>query len=142
MKKSNYLIGIFIIFIDQMVKYIMIDKNYVIIPNFLKLTYTKNTGAAFGIGTNYIILAISSIIIVGIIIYMIKQYKNIINFIPYVLIISGSVGNVIDRIFRGFVIDYIDINLFNFPNFNIADICIVIGVFLLLIELTRNLKTT
>ena len=126
-----WLIGVIIVVIDQMVKISLIDKDLTIIPNFLNLTYTENTGAAFGIGTNNIIL-IFSIIMVMALIYYIKA-KKIDNQIPYMLIISGAIGNMIDRIFRGFVIDYIDVNLFNFPNFNIADICIVIGFLLLLI---------
>lgn len=126
-----WLIGVIIVVIDQMVKISLIDKDITIIPNFLNLTYTENTGAAFGIGTNNIIL-IFSIIMVMALIYYIKA-KKIDNQIPYMLIISGAIGNMIDRIFRGFVIDYIDVNLFNFPNFNIADICIVIGFLLLLI---------
>ena len=50
----------------------------------------------------------------------------------FVLLLSGSIGNLIDRIFKGYVIDFIDINILDFPNFNIADISIVPGVIVLL----------
>ena len=128
----NLTIGLLIILIDQLVKNILINKNLTIIPNFLSLNYTENKGGAFGIGSISFVTIFSIILIIGIIIFLIKENEKISNLIPFSLILSGSIGNLIDRIFRGFVIDYIDINIFNFPNFNIADICIVTGVFLLI----------
>ena len=137
------LLGIIIVFLDQITKYILIGKNLTIIPNILNFTYTENTGVAFGIGANNMFLIIIvNIIVLGVIIDCIR--KNQIDFkllIPLILIFSGGVGNLIDRIFRGYVIDFIDINLFNFPNFNIADICITIGIIFLIIiilNLTKN----
>ena len=116
----------------------MINKNIEIIPNFFNITYTQNTGAAFGIGSINIILIISILVVIGLIIVLIKEKKHITNYIPFVLILSGSIGNLIDRIFRGYVIDFLDFNIFNFPNFNIADICIVVGIFILLYELIKK----
>ena len=137
------LLVIIIVFLDQITKYILIGKNFTIIPNILNFTYTENTGVAFGIGANNIFLTIIvNIIVLGVIIDCIR--KNQTDFkilIPLILIFSGGVGNLIDRIFRGYVIDFIDINLFNFPNFNIADICITIGIIFLIIiilNLTKN----
>lgn len=132
MKLKHYIIGIIILIIDQLSKILIIDKNISIIPNFLKFNYTQNTGGAFGIGRINIILIISILIIIGIIVFLIKEKKKNTNYIPFVLILSGSIGNLIDRLFRGYVIDFIDINIFNFPNFNIADISIVFGVIVLL----------
>ena len=57
-----------------------------------------------------------------------------------ILILAGGIGNLIDRIFRGYVIDFIDINLFNFPNFNIADMSIVIGVIIIFIMIINSIK--
>ena len=137
------LLGIIIVFLDQITKYTLMGKNLTIIPNILNFTYTENTGVAFGIGANNIFLTIIvNIIVLGVIIDCIR--KNQTDFkilIPLVLIFSGGVGNLIDRIFRGYVIDFIDINLFNFPNFNIADICITTGIIFLItiiIKLTKN----
>ena len=132
MKLKHYIIGIVIIIVDQLSKFLITNKSISLIPNFLEFNYTKNTGGAFGIGRINYILIISILIIIGIIVFLIKENKKITNFIPFVLILSGSIGNLIDRIFRGYVIDYIDINLLNFPNFNIADISIVFGVIILL----------
>lgn len=133
MKIKHCIIGIIIIVIDQITKYLIINRNITIIPSFFEFTYTKNLGGAFGIGTQAIVLILSSLIIIGIIIYLIKERNVITNYLPYVLILSGSISNFGDRLFRGYVIDFIDINIFNFPNFNIADISIVLGVFNLII---------
>ena len=132
MKLKHYIIGIVIVIIDQLSKFLVIDKNISIIPNFIEFNYTQNTGGAFGIGRINFILIISIIIIIGIIVFLIKENTKITNYIPFVLLLSGSIGNLIDRIFKGYVIDFIDINILDFPNFNIADISIVSGVIILL----------
>lgn len=83
---------------------------------------------------NIIILAI-------LIIYIIREYSNlhkIIN-ISLSLILSGGISNLIDRLFRGYVIDYININnLFKFPIFNIADIFVVVGITIIIINILVN----
>lgn len=88
---------------------------------------------------NIIILAI-------LLIYIIREYSNlnkIIN-ISLSLILSGGISNLIDRLFRGYVIDYIDINnLFKFPIFNIADIFVVLGIVIIIIYiLAKEYKKT
>ena len=135
MKLKYYILGIIIILIDQLSKFLMINKKIAIIQNFVTLQYTENTGAAFSIGSNTIILVLSILLIVGIISFLIIKKDKINDFIPFILIISGSIGNLIDRIFRGYVIDFININIFNFPIFNIADICIVLGFIYLIIKI-------
>lgn len=132
MKLKHYIIGIVIVIIDQLSKMLIINKKIPVIPNFLEFNYTQNTGGAFGIGRINFILIISIIIIIGIIVFLIKENTKITNYIPFVLLLSGSIGNLIDRIFKGYVIDFIDINILDFPNFNIADISIVSGVIVLL----------
>lgn len=133
MKLKHYIIGIVIVIIDQVSKILIIDKNISVIPNFLEFNYIQNTGGAFGIGKINFILIISILIIIGIIIFLIKENKKITNYIPFIFLLSGSIGNLIDRLFRGYVIDFIDVNVLNYPNFNIADISIVIGAILLVI---------
>lgn len=141
MKLKHCIIGIMIVIIDQLSKILMINKEFIIIPNLFKFSYVENTNGAFGLGTKYIVLLYSIIIIAGIIIYLLKENRKINNYIPYILILFGSIGNLIDRIFRGYVIDFIDINIFNFPTFNLADIAIVLGISLLIIEIIKiNLK--
>ena len=117
-----------------------ISKNFIvfesrtIIKNFLDITYSilkDNT---------WIVTLISLMIIMGVIYYVYKNRpSNNIENIGYGMIIGGALGNFIDRIIYGYVIDFIDINLFgwNYPVFNIADMMIVIGVFLLVINAWR-----
>lgn len=80
--------------------------------------------------------------IIGIAIFIILKFKkiNYTTLLALYLIVAGGVSNLIDRIFRGYVIDFIDVNLLSFPNFNIADIFITIGFFVLIIELMREIS--
>lgn len=137
------ILGICIILLDQITKAILIGKNTTVIPNVLNFTYTENTGVAFGIGSsNLILIIIVNIVVLGIIIKFIKERKEQVNFsilISLILILSGGIGNLIDRIARGYVIDFIDINVFNFPNFNIADISISIGIISLIFILCKSI---
>jgi len=110
----------------------MYKSSLTIIKGILNFTYVENTGGAYGIGSNNtIIFILTNIIVLGVlIIYALlkrdKLDKKII--IAIALIISGGIGNLIDRIFRGFVVDYIDFNpLIKFPVFNVADIAVVLG---------------
>ena len=137
------ILGIYIILLDQITKAILIGKNTTVIPNVLNFTYTENTGVAFGIGSNNLLfIIIVNIIVLGMIIKFIKEREEQVNFsilISLILILSGGIGNLIDRIVRGYVIDFIDINLFNFPNFNIADISICIGIISLIVILYKSI---
>ena len=135
--KRSVISGIGIISFDQLIKHLIINKEIILIPNFLKFSYTENKGGAFGIGNKYVITCLCIFIIIGIIICL-KKYK-IKNTSPLILIISGGIGNTIDRIFRGFVIDYVDIVFWKFPCFNLADILIVFGSFLLAFEGMRKI---
>lgn len=136
--------------IDQISKLIIIKKlipniSYTVIKNFFYLTYTNNTGAAFSILTGKRVLLIAiAIIIIGLLFYYFKKNKINSNLekLSFAFIIGGALGNLIDRIIRGYVVDFIDIKIFgyNYPIFNLADVFIVIGVFLLLIIMIRKDK--
>ena len=141
--KINYILtGIFLILLDQLIKFFVIknlyEKSITIIPNILKFTYVENTGGAFGLGKNGLaIIILINTIILGLIVYFTirnkeKMPKSILSVI--LLIGVGGLGNLIDRIFRGFVIDFIDVNpIIKFPMFNFADIYVVVGCVLLMI---------
>ena len=142
-----YLSIIFLI-IDQIskllvIKLIDINHSIVLIKNFFYLTYTHNTGAAFSILTGQrIFLILIAIVILAVLFNYLRKTKveGKIDKLAFSLIIGGSLGNLIDRIVRGYVIDFIDTKIFgyNFPVFNLADTFIVVGVFLLLITLSRK----
>jgi len=136
-----------LITIDQIVKIFAIKNIYnssvTVIDGILNLTYVENTGGAFGIGNNsIIILIITSIIILTVSTKFVISKKDEISLYILVglgLILAGGIGNLIDRVFRGFVVDYIDISpLIKYPVFNIADICIVVGSFIIGINLIVN----
>ena len=112
-----------------------IYESIILIPNFFSITYVHNTGAAFSIlsGNTFLIIIISLIILYLLYLFILKDNKY---FICNILLVGGILSNLIDRIFRGYVIDYLDFNIFgyNFPIFNLADICIVIGSILLVLK--------
>lgn len=131
---------IILLFLDQLIKYLIVKNMYIgeeitIIKNFLNITYVTNNGAAFNILSGNTIFLIALAIIV--IIYIIKNYKNFEKKerIIYEILISGILGNLIDRIFRGYVIDYIAFKIFGIEMaiFNLADTYIVCSCILLLI---------
>ena len=135
MKSRDCIIGIILLVLDQELKNILIDKNIVFIPNILNFKYTKNYAAAFGLGSKYIILFFSIFIIIFVLYYLIKNKDNIKYYLPYILVISGSFSNLIDRVNRGYVVDYLEISFIYFPIFNIADVCIVVGTFIIIADI-------
>ncbi len=150
MKKRNIFMILFLlllVFIDQFSKLIVIKfiitKTIIIIKNLLKFIYVKNTGAAFGVLSGNILFLI--IITLLLIFYIFKEMKKNVNnkliLTPYILILSGALGNLIDRVFRGYVVDFISFTLFKkeMAVFNIADSYITIGVILLLIVFIREM---
>ena len=137
-------LSIFIILIDQFTKY-LIFFNYKILLNrdflLFRLDFVKNYGAAFNIFSgSRLFLSFISIIFSILLIYLILRKNNLrsLDLYSYSFILGGTVGNGIDRIFKGFVIDFINLNIINFPVFNIADISINIGFILLLYSIFKN----
>ena len=137
-------LSIFIILIDQFSKYIIFyNYNIFINKDFLlfRLDFVKNYGAAFNIFSgNRIFLSSISIIFSILLIYLILRKNSVkaIDLYSYSFILGGTIGNGIDRILKGFVIDFINLNIINFPVFNIADISINIGFIFLLYSIFKN----
>ena len=139
--KKIFIVSIFLIILDFISKLLIINflkVDLFLIPNFLYLTFVTNTGTFWGLFSNInIFFMILSIIVLSLLIYIItvKTTLNKLNTILYSLVISGIIGNLIDRIIRGYVVDFIGIKMFNynFPIFNFADIYIVIGVLLFIL---------
>lgn len=131
------------VIIDQLIKILIINnfnlyEGINIIPNFFTLIRVHNTGAAWSIlSDNTYLLILLSIFALAIIYILfiknhsLKKYETV----TLGVLIGGILGNLFDRIFRGYVIDYLDFQIlhYNFPVFNFADICIVISVITLLI---------
>ena len=128
----NTIIFICIIVCDQVTKLLSINLYKIIIPKILDIKYVENKGAAFSIFETKTVLIISLIFIIALLIYWRRTKSKTIKNIALTLMLSGSIGNLIDRMFRGYVIDFIKITLIdNLPVFNIADISIAIGFFML-----------
>lgn len=127
--------------IDQLTKWLAVvflkgEDPLSIIPGFFELTYVQNTGAAFGIGEGmrWLLVGVTSVVmllILGLLLSGKFRSHRWINF-SGVLIVGGGVGNLIDRIVRGYVVDFFHVKI-NFPVFNVADCCIVVGAIILLI---------
>lgn len=147
-----------LVVIDQLTKF-YIDSNFVlyqsleVINGYFNITYIRNSGVAFGILSGFkgivsqIIFIFISLIAISaiIIIYRGTDDKMIFSRISLSLILSGAIGNMIDRIFRGGeVIDFLDFHWksYHWPAFNIADSCITIGVILLMITMIKNKQLT
>ena len=137
-------LSIFIVLIDQFTKYLIFyNKKLFINKDFLlfKLDFVKNYGAAFNIFSgSRIFLSLISILFSILLFYLIfkKNTLNIFELYSYSFILGGTIGNGIDRIYKGFVVDFINLNIINFPVFNIADISINIGFIFLLYNIFKN----
>ena len=139
-------LSILIVILDQFTKLFILN-NYKILENkdyfLFKLDFVKNYGAAFNLFSgSRIFLSIISFIFSVILIHLIlkKNSSNIIDLYSYSFILGGSVGNGIDRITQGFVIDFINLNFISFPVFNISDISINIGFIIIFYRLLRRNK--
>ena len=137
-------LSFFIVLIDQFTKYLIFYNHKIFLnKDFLlfKLDFVKNYGAAFDIFSgNRIFLSLISIFFSILLIYLIfkKNTLNSIDLYSYSFILGGTIGNGIDRIYKGFVVDFINLNIINFPVFNIADISINIGFIFLLYNIFKN----
>lgn len=132
----NTIILIALIIIDQLLKFWVESKKFFVDLGIVAFHFISNTGASFGMlkGSNTLLVWVS-IIVLGVIMINIKHIKKEHTY-PVLLLISGLLGNLIDRIFRGFVVDFIDFKFW--PVFNLADALIVIGVAWLLIVVLRK----
>ena len=148
MKKFILILSTLLMFIDQLIKYFVIHnlelyKSIKLIPNFFYITYVKNDGAAFSIlrGNRWLLIAIGIIALMFMIKLIIMDKKiTKLDVVSYSLVIGGILGNLVDRVLYGSVIDYLDFYLFgyNAPVFNFADSCIVIGAIIIICVLIKE----
>ncbi len=139
------------IFLDQLTKWLAVKfllplgRSVPLIEGVLQLTYVENTGAAFGMlkEHRWVFIVISTIAIIGITAYLyLGHAPTKFTAVSLAIIISGGIGNMIDRIALGYVVDFIDFCLINFAVFNGADsfVCVGAGLLLLAIILTPDEK--
>ena len=150
--KKMILTTIMMIIIDQISKlvvrtFLSLFETVTIIPSFLNITYVQNTGAAFSIleGKQWIFVLASLIVLVGIIYYLKNRTLSKVDVIIFSLLMSGIIGNLIDRIFFHYVTDFIEFIILGkyMPIFNLADTFICVGCVLLIFkeEICKHLNT-
>lgn len=146
MNKNKVIISVIFLIIDQITKSLvqLYDVNINVINHFFRINYTQNTGAAWSIlqGKQTLLIVISLVMLVLVFNMMYSYEENKLNNTAFGLLIGGILGNLVDRIFYGFVRDFFEFNIFNynFPIFNVADIAIVMGVILVLISTMKGCK--
>lgn len=148
MKKRGIIAGIIaaLIILDQLVKAYVVQnialgeiKSW--IPNLVSLTYLQNRGAAFSILQDQQLLfaVITLVVVVGAIWYLHKHMEDSLWMVlGLTLIIAGGLGNFIDRVSQGFVVDMFHLDFINFAIFNVADSYLTVGVIILLIAMLKE----
>jgi len=139
--KDVLFFSIIFLVIDQAIKFylsskMILNQSTILIKNFLNITYVHNTGAAFSLfeGNTWLLILIGVLAVIGLILYISKlAHISDFDMFIYSLLLGGVLGNLIDRIIHGYVIDYLSLNLFgyHFPIFNFADMCIVVSIILI-----------
>lgn len=140
-------VAVVLVVIDQVIKYFIIYGLqpvgvYELIPGLIRLRYVENTGAAFGIlqaRTGLLIAMTIIVMAIGFYILFFQKLNGRVQYTGAVLILSGGIGNLIDRIARHYVVDYIEFVFVDFAVFNFADFLITIGAILLIISLLKEL---
>lgn len=156
MKQKYWILSIFcfgILLLDQLTKYIVVQKlglyrKVEVIHGFFNIVHVRNTGGAFGIfggargGIGSILFVVVSLIaIVAIIFLFIKTRENEkILALSFSLVLSGALGNLIDRLHYGEVVDFLDFHIatYHWPAFNVADSAICIGIGLMALEILKR----
>ena len=147
MNKKILIIAIIALAFDQISKiiagiFLTLNESIQLIPSFFYLTLVHNEGAAWGLFSNAkIVIAIGTLVALVLIYHFIYCFKkNKRNTLAFGLLIGGLGGNLIDRVMFGYVRDFLDFYIFkyDYPVFNIADICIVLGVIFLIIAVLKG----
>ena len=139
----GFVISLFVLIADQFTKYLIasnypqVQRNiFTIIKDFLYISHTENTGAAWSLfeGQTFILIVIPVIVLIFAIVFLTWTNRMVLT-VPIAMAIGGGLGNLIDRIVRGKVVDFIDVYIFgyDFPVFNVADISLVCGMIFLAI---------
>lgn len=141
------ILGVILVSADQLIKIWVVNNLMPVkVMDFIRfgdveilgLRYCENTGAAFSSlsGKKWFLIVLVSVMLVGLLVFTVRYEKKRPFFlVSSVMVMSGGVGNLIDRVRLGYVIDYLDVKLFNFAVFNFADICVVLGAIFMLLYL-------
>ena len=147
MNKKTYIIAVLILIVDQLSKsiveiFIPLNESVTVIEDFFYLTVAHNTGGAWSIFSehSYLFIIASILAIILLIKFMFGFKNNLRNNIAFASLFGGIFSNLADRVFLGYVRDFLDFKIFgyNYPIFNIADVAIVVGVILLVVAVIKG----
>lgn len=150
MNRKIFIISVLTLFLDQLSKimigiWLSVGESIVVIKNFFAIHFIENYGAAWSLFDNKVGLLIlfSLFALVIVVRYMYNFKLNERNTLAFGLMIGGIFGNLIDRVFLGYVRDFLSFKIFSYhyPIFNIADTAIVVGVFLLIVAILKGEDT-
>lgn len=141
-----YIIGILLLIgLDQFVKHWVVNaltlgQSFTLIPSFLSITRINNTGAAWSIlsGHQFVFVLIAIVATVLISYFLIHYWPNHWYRVGLCLLLAGTVGNVLDRIFSNHVVDMFQLDFINFPIFNCADIYLTVGILIIGFAIVRE----
>lgn len=142
-----FVVAFFVMLIDQITKWLVVKKMYLgqsipLIEGFFYLTSHRNAGAAFGIlqGQRLFFILITIIVIIGLVYFLAKGNQKPLVSWALALILGGAIGNFIDRVSTGEVVDFFDVKInlgffyYDYPIFNVADSALVVGVLIILVD--------
>ena len=154
MKTKYYLVALLVFVLDHFTKWVVRARlehgdTIELIPNYLRFSYVKNSGVAFGLFSEiqsawkpYLLAAMAVVAVVIILIYSSRMpLDRIMLQLGLAITMGGIIGNFVDRIFNGYVVDFIEFHIkesFHWPTFNLADSAITIGIALLLIDTIKD----
>lgn len=145
MRWISYIVGVLLLGIDQAVKYLVSSKIGVgevkeAVPGVISLTNLRNDGAAWSIlSGNQVFFYLITVVALVVLFYLLyTQRRHSIYQWGLILMITGTLGNFIDRIRLKYVVDMFQIDFFNFPIFNVADVCLTVGVLVLFVAIIRD----
>ena len=149
-KKYIFFIVIFTLLLDQVSKRIVVENieifaNNLEISRYFNLVYVENRGVSFGMFSEHdksFYFGILSMLVSAYIIYLLVKSKDLIESLGLSLILGGAIGNGVDRLYYGYVVDFIDLHLSNFhwPAFNFADTFITFGAIVFVFSIISNKK--
>ena len=151
MKRLFILVAALVVILDQYTKHVVMttflpNESRIFIPHVLWLTYVQNQHGAFGLfGSHPLVLAaLACIVLVSFFVWYRQERGGWGTHIAFALILGGAIGNILDRVRLGYVVDFFDarwVPPHGFPVFNVADSCITVGVCLLLLRMMRHEAT-
>ena len=137
------LISVGVIFLDQITKWLAViflqgNPSVSVIPWFIQFSYLENRGAAWGMfaDNRWVFMTVSTVAIIAVCVYMfVKRPKSKLLCVSLAFIVGGGIGNMIDRVLLGFVVDFLEFTFMDFPVFNVADCFITCGCIAMMVSL-------